>query len=76
MPLLEALANRTGGRVLSLDEPGAAFDGVGLHGSALRDYEPVWYVPLAAALVLLLAEIALRFRFFPRLQDFIRRRAA
>ncbi|MGH2534162.1 MAG: VWA domain-containing protein [Thermomicrobiales bacterium] len=76
MPLLEALADRTGGRVLSLDEPGAAFDGVGLRGSALRDYDPVWFVPLSAALLLLLAEIAIRLRFLPRLQDFAHRRAA
>lgn len=76
MPLLEALAARTGGRVLSLDEPGAAFDGTGLHGSALRDYDPVWYVPLSAALILLLAEIAIRLRFIPRAQDFIRRHTA
>ncbi|MGH2558579.1 MAG: VWA domain-containing protein [Thermomicrobiales bacterium] len=76
MPLLEALADRTGGRVLSLDGPGAAFDGVGLRGTALRDYDPVWFAPLSAALALLLVEIAIRLRFLPRLQDFAHRRAA
>jgi len=65
--LLRALAARTGGRVLSLDEPAEVFADDGLTGSALRDYRPLWYVPLALALVLLLAEIAVRMRFAPRL---------
>ncbi|HEY7035553.1 MAG TPA: VWA domain-containing protein [Thermomicrobiales bacterium] len=66
--LLAALAARTGGRVLSLDDAGHAFSGTGLSGTALRDYRPVWFVPLTAAFVLLLLELAVRLRFFPRLR--------
>lgn len=65
--LLRALAARTGGRVLSLDDPTTAFAGAGLHGSPLRNYRPVWFAPLALALLLLLAELAVRLRFLPRL---------
>jgi hypothetical protein len=66
--LLAALAARTGGRVLSMDEPGAVFSGAGLSGTALRDYRPIWFVPLAAGFALLLVELAIRLRFFPRLR--------
>jgi Mg-chelatase subunit ChlD len=66
--LLAALAARTGGRVLTPDDSGAAFSGSGLSGKALRDYRPIWYVPLIAAFVLLLLELAVRLRFFPRLR--------
>ncbi len=58
--LLRALASRSGGRVLSLDAAPDAFDVVGTRGTPLRDYRPVWYVPVAFALLLLLAEIAIR----------------
>jgi hypothetical protein len=57
--LLRAIAARTGGRVLSLDDASGVFAG-GLPGSPLRDYRPVWPAPLALALLALLAEIALR----------------
>lgn len=59
--LLRALAARTGGRLLSLDDPSGAFAAEGLRGTPLRDYQPVWFVPLGLALGLLLAEIAVRF---------------
>ncbi len=62
--LLRALAARTGGRVLSLDDPGPAFAGDGLRGTPLRSYRPLWYVPVALALALLLVEIAVRMRVF------------
>ena len=61
--LLRALAARTGGRVLSLDNPANAFQDNGLRGTALRDYRAVWYVPLLLALVVLLGEIAMRLGF-------------
>jgi hypothetical protein len=51
-----------------MDEPGAVFSDAGLSGTALRDYRPVWFVPLAAAFVLLLVELAMRLRFLPRLR--------
>lgn len=58
--LLESLALRTGGRVLSLDDPSQAFIPVDTAGTALQEYRPLWYVPLTAALALFLVEIALR----------------
>jgi Ca-activated chloride channel family protein len=65
--LLNALAARTGGRILSLDDPGIVFSNAGLSGKALQDYRPVWLYPLLAAFVLLLIELAVRLRFLPRL---------
>ncbi len=58
--LLRALAERTGGRVLDLDDPGAAFAGSDPAGEPLREYRPVWFAPLTLALALFVAEIALR----------------
>jgi Mg-chelatase subunit ChlD len=72
--LLQTLADRTGGRVLSLDDPGSAFEHTGLEGSVLPEYTAVWYLPLATALTLLLVELAIRFRFLSRLQTFLARR--
>lgn len=63
-PLLRAIAARTGGRLLSIDDPSAVFSSAGLRGTALQHYQPLWFVPLAAALVLLLVEIALRMGLF------------
>jgi hypothetical protein len=60
--LLRALAARTGGRVLSLDDPSQAFAGGELRGIPLRQYRPLWYVPIALALALLVVEIGLRMR--------------
>ena len=57
--LLRAIAARTGGRVLSLDDANGVFAG-GLPGSPLREYRPVWPAPLALALLAFLAEVALR----------------
>lgn len=62
--LLKAIAGRTGGRVLSLEDPSKAFSDNGLQGSPLRNYTPLWYVPLALALALFLVEVGLRLRFF------------
>jgi Mg-chelatase subunit ChlD len=66
--LLAALAARTGGRMLSMDKPGDAFSGAGLSGKSLRDYRPIWFVPVIAAFVLLLLELAVRLRFFQKLR--------
>jgi len=62
--LLRALAARTGGRVLSIDDPSSVFSRDGLRGTSLQHYQPMWFVPLAAALVLLLLEIGLRMGVF------------
>jgi Ca-activated chloride channel family protein len=75
--LLEALAARTGGRVLSLDGSSEAFTGAGLQGTSLRSFHPVWFVPLTLALILFLTELILRFDFLPRLRALsFRRRPA
>ncbi len=66
--LLRELAARTGGRLLSLDDPAAAFTGADPAGSPLRHYRALWYVPLTAALVLLLIELALRLGAFGSLR--------
>jgi uncharacterized membrane protein len=63
--LLRALATRTGGRVLSLDDADLAFADTGLRGTPLRHYRAVWYVPLALGLLALLVEIAVRTGFLP-----------
>jgi Mg-chelatase subunit ChlD len=63
--LLSAIAARTGGRVLTLSDASVAFAGDGLSGTPLKEYRSIWYVPLALALIGLLAEIAVRTRFFP-----------
>ncbi len=65
--LLETMAAQTGGRVLSLDDATTVFDAPGSSGSPLRNYQPVWPYPLAVALLLFVAELALRFRFVERL---------
>lgn len=62
--LLRALAARTGGRVLGLEDAGAAFADTGLTGTALQRYRAVWLVPLTLGLLALLAEIAVRTAFF------------
>jgi hypothetical protein len=54
------MAARTGGRVLSLDDPSPAFAPTETTGAALQEYRPLWQIPLTAALVLFLIEIALR----------------
>jgi Mg-chelatase subunit ChlD len=62
--LMSAVAARTGGRVLSLADPSAAFADDGLSGTPLRDYRQIWHLPLLIALIALVAEIAVRTRFF------------
>lgn len=66
--LMQTIAARTGGRVLTLDDPGAAFSSEGLSGTALQTYNARWFVPLALALMLLLLELAIRLQFFSRVR--------
>jgi Mg-chelatase subunit ChlD len=66
--LLEELAARSGGRMLSLDDPAAAFSAEGLTGAPARTWRPVWPVPLALALVMLVAEIGVRTGAWRRLR--------
>ncbi len=60
--LLEAIANRTGGTVHSLDQgPDASlFDSQGQNANAPGTVTPVWSYPLMAALVLFVLEIGVR----------------
>ncbi|HEV2108463.1 MAG TPA: VWA domain-containing protein [Thermomicrobiales bacterium] len=63
--LLRAIAARTNGRVLGLDDASLAFSGASSDGEALRHFRPIWYLPLALGLLTLLAEIAIRMGFTP-----------
>lgn len=71
--LLHAIAAQTGGRVLSLADAPDVFDAAGLSGTALREYDPIWYIPLVVALVTLLAEIGLRTGVLRELISLLRR---
>ena len=66
--LLASLAARTGGRVLSLDDPGAVWDAPAAGGSPLREHRAVWYVPLTLALLLFVADVAARMGVWPLLR--------
>ena len=60
--LLEAIAQRTGGRILTLDGP-IPDDLYALSGGdGPGTVRPVWYAPLIAALSLFILDIALRLR--------------
>lgn len=66
--LLQSIAAQTGGRVLSLDDPAAAFAAARPAGTPLRAYQPLWPAPLAFALLLFLGDVAVRMgalRSFP-----------
>ncbi|MDQ3410970.1 MAG: VWA domain-containing protein [Chloroflexota bacterium] len=58
--LLDAIAARTGGRLLSLDDPGQVFAVTAASGTSLQEFRPLWYLPLSVALLLFVVEIALR----------------
>ncbi len=64
--LLERIAARTGGRVLSLDDPAALFDLPTGASDRTVAYRAVWPAPLALSLVLVLVELAYRYRAFTR----------
>lgn len=66
--LMRQLADRTGGRVLSLDDPGALFDAPALDGNGIASYRAVWWLPLSAALALVLIELAYRYNALDRLR--------
>jgi Ca-activated chloride channel homolog len=66
--LLAAIAERTGGRVLSLDDPQAVFDaGYPAPSDPLRTYQPLWWAPLSLALMLFILDIGLRMGVLQRL---------
>jgi Ca-activated chloride channel family protein len=69
--LMSVIAQRTGGRVLTLDDTSDVFTDSGLTGSALKTYHPRWYLPLALALIALLTELALRLDVITRVRGLL-----
>ncbi len=69
--LMEQLAGRTGGRLLSLDDPGALFDAPAMGGNGIANYRAVWWLPLSLALALVLIELAYRYRALDRLRHLV-----
>nr|MBA3450209.1 VWA domain-containing protein [Chloroflexia bacterium] len=69
--LLASLAARTGGRVLSLDDPAAVWNAPSPAGSPLREHRAVWYIPLGLALALFVIDIATRMGVWPTLRRLI-----
>jgi Ca-activated chloride channel family protein len=57
---LQSIAQRSGGQLLSLDDPGAVWSAAPPAGSELREHRAVWYVPVGLALLLFILEIATR----------------
>lgn len=58
--LLQAIAARTGGQTLSLDDPGAVWNAPTPGGSSLREHRAVWYIPVGLALALFVVDVAVR----------------
>jgi len=71
--LLRAIAARTGGRVLSLDDPSTVFDAGAGRGTALRHYRPLWFAPVSLGLLLFLVEIAVRLGVVATARAWLRR---
>ncbi|MBA2598740.1 MAG: VWA domain-containing protein [Chloroflexia bacterium] len=69
--LLASITARTGGRVLSLDDPGAVWNAPSPGGSPLREHRAVWYIPIGLALALFVADIATRMGVWPLLRRLI-----
>jgi Ca-activated chloride channel family protein len=68
---LQAIAQRTGGRVLSLDDPGAVWSAAPPAGSELREHRAVWYVPVSLALILFILEIGARMGIWHVVRSFM-----
>jgi hypothetical protein len=66
--LMQQLADRTSGRVLSLDDPGALFDAPAMDGNGIASYRAVWWLPLGLALAFVLLELAYRYNALARLR--------
>jgi Ca-activated chloride channel family protein len=66
--LMQQLADRTGGRVLSLDDPGTLFDAPAGDGGGIASYRAIWWIPLGLSLALVLLELAYRYNALSRLR--------
>ncbi len=65
--LMQQLASRTGGRVLSFDDPANLFDLPASANPGPERYRAVWAVPLGLSLLLVLLELAWRYGALQRL---------
>ena len=64
--ILETIATRTGGRILTMDNSDTVFDAPTGGSLGIRTFQPIWWLPLSLALLLLLLEIAIRTGFVDR----------
>lgn len=60
LALLNAIAERTGGRVLSLDDPGAVWNAPAPRGNPLLEHRAVWQYPVGLALLLFVLDVGAR----------------
>ncbi len=65
--LMQQLASRTGGRVLSFDDPAALFDLPASSSAGPERYRAIWAAPLGLSLLLVLLELASRYGALQRL---------
>jgi uncharacterized membrane protein len=66
--LMKQIADRTGGRVLSLDDPSALFDAPAGNDNGIPNYQAIWWVPLGISLALILLELGYRYNALDRLR--------
>ncbi|MBX3070882.1 MAG: VWA domain-containing protein [Thermomicrobiales bacterium] len=59
--LLASIAARTGGRMLSIDDPAEVFDLPSNPAEGISSYRAIWWLPLSLALILFLTELAQRY---------------
>ncbi len=71
--LLASIAGRTGGRMLSLDNPGEVFAVPSGISEGVTEFQPIWWLPLGAALTLFLIELARRYHFSAQISRLLHR---
>ena len=74
--VMTAIASTTGGAVLTLDNPKAAFDGAPVSGSVIRIYRPIWSWFAIIALVALLLDLMTRLHGWDRIRSLLPRRSS
>ena len=70
--VLERIVTATGGRRLSLDDPGAVFDAPVVDGDPIESYRPIWVWTAVLALIVFLAELMVRLNGFERAAMIVR----